>query len=83
MANKFKVGDIVRIKKFPMGMIAGDNEKIERWFLAGQKFTITEKKLGGSAIHGFTYIPAWLVETPDKSNWYFDEDSIDFCGRGV
>ncbi len=78
--HKFKVGDKVRIAKFPMGMTAGDMANIKRWFDTKVVFTITSLYPYGKYRPGVDNIPTEFAYVSSieqgRENWYFDLDSI-------
>ena len=72
MKHKFKIGDKIRIAKFPMGMSQGDSPSISVLYSQGTIFKVT-RLIEGWSRTGLGEIPCFFTD----AEWYFDEESCE------
>ena len=76
MKHKFKIGDKIRIAKFPMGMSAGDSPSISVLYSQGTIFKVTGFHEGLTR-NGTGKIPCFFTD----DEWYFDEESCELASK--
>ena len=77
MKHKFKIGDKIRIAKFPMGMSQGDSPSISVLYSQGTIFKVTGFTEGLTRDYGLARIPCFFTEI----DWYFDEESCELASK--